>query len=246
MATRPSLASALRSLDWHAALRAPRTWGIVARHMIPVAGVVALGWSGTQAISVVVLDTVAELWCLVAVASVLVARDTWWAKGRDLVNAVLGGALVFAIVAGLLTFAVGVVVFVVGGGIAQRADLDPAELLDGGWVFWAFGALLLMQLPQFLELLSRITDATAKSLLEPRVGYMLRRLILAALACSSLAFLWGTFALVGALIVIQLVLAAHEVFGERLHAVLFPERRPALDPEPVGATRRGRKRRRQE
>lgn len=242
MATRPSLASALRGLDWHAALRAPRTWGIVARHMIPVAGVIALGWSGMQAISVVVLDTVAELWCLVAVGSVLVARDTWWGRNKDLLNAVLGGALVFAIVAGLLTFAVGVVVFVVGGGIAQRADLHPAELLDGGWVFWAFGGLLLTQLPQFLELSARITDATAKSLLEPRVGYMLRRLILAALACSSLAFLWGTFALVGALIVIQLVLAAHEVFGERLHATLFPELAPAE--KPAGAPGGGRSRRR--
>lgn len=239
MAPRPSLASALRSLDWHAALREPRTWGIVARHMIPVAGVLALGWSGMQAISVVALDTLAGLWCVVAVASVLVARDTWWGKQKDLVHAVWGGALVFAIVAGILTLAVGVVVFVLGGGILQRGGLDPQELLEGGWVFWAFGGLLALQLPLFLELTSRITDATAKSLLEPRVGYLLRRLILAGLACSSLAFLWGTHAVVGALIVIQLVLAAHEVFGDRLHQVLFPEFAPAA---PAAKTPHGRSR----
>lgn len=240
MTSRPSLASALRGLDWRAALRAPRTWAIVARHMIPVAGVIALDWSGTQAISVVVLDTVAELWCLVAVASVLVARDTWWAKTRDLTSAVLGGLAVFAIVAGLLTFAVGVVVFVVGASVVRGDGFEPAQLLENGWVFWAFGGLLAMQLPQFLELSSRITDATAKSLLEPRVGYMLRRLILAALACSSLAFLWGTHALVGALIVIQLVLAAHEVFGDRLHATLFPETAPATAAKPARSRRKRR------
>jgi len=241
VAPRQSLASALfRGLDWRVALREPRTWGILARHMIPVAGVLALDWSGIQAISLIALDTLAGLWCVVAVASVLVAREQWWGPEKDLYNAVIGGALVFAIVAGLMTFMVGVIAFVMGGSILARADLDPRELLEDGWVYWAFGGLLAMQVPHFLELSSGITEKTAKSLLEPRVGYLLRRFVLAGLACSFLAFLWGQFALVGALLVTQVVLAAHEVFGEKLHATLFPE----LAPKPTGPAASRSKRRR--
>jgi len=238
---RPSLLSALRDgLAWRAALRAPRTWGIVARHMIPVAGVALLGWSGVQAISVVALDTLAGLWCVVAVASVLVAREHWWGTEKDLYNAIVGGTVVFAFVAGLMTFMVAVLVFVLGGPVLARADLDPRELLVDGWVYWAFGGLLLLQLPHFLELSAGISGATAKSLLEPRVGYLLRRLILVGLACSFLGLLWGRGALIGALVVTQLVLAAHEVFGDRLHATLFPE----ISPETRAPTPPRRKRRR--
>ena len=244
METRPSLASALlRGLDWRGALREPRTWGILARHMVPVAGVLMLGWSGIQAISLVALDTLAGLWCIVAVASVLVAREQWWEPGKDLYSAVVGGSFVFAVVAGLMTFMVGVVAFVLGGDVLGRAALDPRELLQDGWVFWAFGGLLAMQVPHFLTLSAQITEQTAKSLLEPRVGYLLRRLILAGLACSFLAFLWGKFALVGALLVTQVVLAAHEVFGETLHATLFPEVAPASSSAGASAARRRGRRR---
>lgn len=238
---RSNVASALlRGLDWRAALLEPRTWGILARHMIPVAGVLMLDWSGIQAISLVALDTLAGLWCIVAVASVLVAREQWWGAEKDLYNAVLGGAFVFAIVAGLMTFMVGVIAFVLGGSVLARAELDPRELLEEGWVFWAFGGLLVMQVPHFLELSSGITEKTAKSLLEPRVGFLLRRFVLAGIACSFLTFLWGKFALVGALLVTQVVLAAHEVFGEKLHARLFPE----LTPKPTERAASRPKRRR--
>lgn len=238
MTARPSLLRALLDgLAWRAALREPRTWGILARHMIPVAGVALLGWSGVQAISVVALDTLAGLWCLVAVASVLAAREHWWGAEKDLYNTVVGGAVVFVFVAGLMTFMVGVLVFVLGGPVLARADLDPRELLVDGWVYWAFGVLLVLQVPHFLTLSAGISGTTAKSLLEPRVGYLLRRLILVGIACSSLAFLWGRVALIGALVVTQLVLAAHEVFGDRLHATLFPE----AAPEPPAPRRRRRR-----
>ncbi|MCY2960012.1 MAG: hypothetical protein NTY35_07580 [Planctomycetota bacterium] len=243
MAPRPRLASALfQSLDWRAALRQPRTWGILSRHMIPVAGVLFLGWSGIQAISLVALDTLAGVWCVVAVASVLVAREQWYAERKDLYSAVVGGVFVFALVAGLMTFMVGVVTFVLGGNILANADLEPRELLQDGWIFWAFGGLLAMQVPHFLTLSAGITEKTAKSVLEPRIGYLLRRLILAGMACSLLAFLWGKFALVGALLMTQLVLAAHEVFGDKLHATLFPEVAPAT-PTPAVAPPKSRRRR---
>lgn len=244
MATRPSLASALRrGLDWRAALREPRTWGILARHMIPVAGVLALGWSGIQAVSVVALDTLAGLWCVVAVASIVVAREQWWQVGRDLYSAVIGGLFVFVFVAGLLTFMVGVVVFVLGGTILQRAEFDPRELLDEGWIYYAFGGLLVLQAPHGVAMLATTTGATAKSVFEPRVGFLLRRLILALMACSCLSFLWGKAALLGALVVSQVVLAAHEVFGETLHATLFPEVAPASNTAGASAPRRRGRRR---
>jgi len=227
VAARPNLASVLlRGLDWRAALREPRTWGILARHMVPVAGVLLLDWSGIQAISVVALDTLAGLWCVVAVGAVLVAREQWYGAEKDLYSAVVGGLVVFGIVAGLMTFMVAVLAFVLGGSALERADLEPRELLEDGWVYWAFGGLLVMQVPHFLTLMSGITGQTAKSVLEPRVGYLLRRFALAGVACSSLAFLWGWAAVVGALVVTQLVLAAHEVFGDKLHATLFPEIAP--------------------
>lgn len=241
MTPRPNLAGTiLRGLDWRAALREPRTWGILARHMIPVAGVLALGWSGIQAVSVVALDTLAGLWCVVAVASIVVAREQWWQVGRDLYSAVIGGVFVFVVVAGLLTFMVGVVVFVLGGTILQHAEFDPRELLDQGWIYYAFAGLLVLQAPHGVAMLATTTGATAKSVFEPRVGFLLRRLVLALMACSSLSFLWGKAALLGALVVSQIVLAAHEVFGERLHAFLFPE--PAATAMPA-APARGRRRR---
>lgn len=209
-------------LDWRGALREPRTYGIVARHMVVVVGVVMLGWSGIQAISVVALDTIAGFWAVVAVASILVAREKHAAGEKDLYNAVVTGVLVFGIVAGVLTFAVGVVVFVLAGRVLARADLDPGELLQNGWVFYAFGGLLVLHAPHAVTMLATTTGTTAKSVLEPRVGFLLRRLILAGLACSLLSVLWGKAAVFGALVVSQVVLAAHEVFGDRLHAVLFP------------------------
>lgn len=232
----------LGRLEWRAALRSPRTWQIVARHLIPVAGVIGLGWSGAQAIALVALDTLAGLWCIVAAASVLVARETWYAKTKDLTSAIVGGLLVFAIVAGLMTFVVGVIAFVLYGSVIQSARLDLRELLVDGWIWWAFGGLLLLQAPHFLTLVSTTTEATAKSVFEPRVGYLLRRLILAALACSFLSFLSGPAALIAALLVTQLVLAAHEVFGEELHAVLFPQ--VAKDPASPPVAKRRRRRRR--
>jgi len=246
VAARPNLASVLlRGLDWRGALREPRTWGILARHMIPVAGVLLLDWSGIQAISVVALDTLAGLWCVVAVGSVLVAREQWYAKEKDLYSAVVGGVVVFGIVAGLMTFMVAVLAFVLGGSALERADLEPRELLEDGWVYWAFGGLLVMQVPHFLALMTGITGATAKSVLEPRVGYLLRRFALAGVACSSLAFLWAWAAVIGVLVVTQLVLAAHEVFGDKLHATLFPEIAPPIatpdGPRPARRRKRGRR-----
>jgi hypothetical protein len=246
MAPRPSFANAmLRGLDWRAALREPRTWAIVARSMVPVAGVLTLGWSGLQAISVIALDTLAGLWCLVAVAAVVVAREAW-ARSGDRFSAVIGGIVVFGIVAGLMTFMVVVIAFVLGGSVLARADADPRELLENGWVFWTFGALLAAQVPSFLAVLSRTTGETAKSVLEPRTGFLLRRFVLAGIACSSLAFLWGRVALVGALVVTQIVLAAHEVFGDRFQAVLFPNGVARTSAQPAaahaGKRRRGRRR----
>ncbi len=239
MERRASLARTLvGQLDWRGALREPRTWGIVARHMVPVAGVVMLGWSGIQAISVVALDTLAGLWGVVAVASILAAREKYDADARDLYEAIITGLLVFGIVAGLLTFAVAVVAFVLAGSVLARADLDPSELLEQGWVFYAFGGLLVLHAPHTITILATTTGKTAKSVLEPRVGFLLRRLILAGMACSFLSVLWGRAAVFGALVVSQLVLAAHEVFGDRLHAVLFPESVPKPSPPPKKMKRR--------
>ncbi|MBL8860826.1 MAG: hypothetical protein JNK02_02345 [Planctomycetes bacterium] len=245
MGPRPELDRARwRGLDWRGALRSPRTWGIVARHMIPVAGVAGLGWSGIQAVSLIALDTLAGLWIVVAAAAVVVAREQWYEPEGDLYNAVVGGLVVFGLVAGLMTFAIGVVVFVFGAGLLERVDFEPRELLEGGWVFWSFGGLLLAQAPRAAALLAGTSGKTAKSVFEPRVGYLLRRLLLAGLACSLLSFLWGNAAILGALIVSGLVLAAHEVFGEELHAVLFPEPAAAAAQAPQAGARRRRRRKR--
>jgi hypothetical protein len=233
----------LGELAWRGALREPRTWGIVARHMIPAAGVVALDWSGIQAISVIALDTLAGLWAVAFVGAVLAAREMYLGKEKDVYNAVVTGALVFAILAGLLTVVVGVVAFVIGGHVLQRADFDVRDLLANGWAFWAFGGLLLFQAPHAAAMLATTSAASAKSVLEPRTGYLLRRFILTGMACSILSFLWGRAAIVGALVVSQLVLAAHEVFGDRLHAVLFPEPAAASTPSPPNARRKRRRRR---
>lgn len=241
MAPRASLFRTLvGQLDWRGALREPRTWGIVARHMVPVAGVVMLGWSGIQAISVIALDTIAGLWAVVAVASILVSREQYWGKQKDLTSAIVSGVLVFAFVAGLLTFAVGVVVFVLGGSILERADFDPHELIEGGWIFYAFGGCLVLHTPHAIAMLATTTEATAKSVFEPRVGFLFRRFLLAGLACSFLSILWGRAALFGALVVSQLVLAAHEVFGDRLHAILFPEAIPKPSETPKKKRRKSR------
>ncbi len=242
MAQRPSLASTLfGGLDWRSALREPRTWAILLRSMIPLVGVLTLDWSGIQAISVIALDTLAGLWCIVAVGAVVVARESWWEKDRDLYSAVIGGVFVFVIVAALMTFMVCVMAFVVGGRALASADLDPHELLEGGWVFWTFGSLLVAQIPSFVSTLRGTTGETAKSVLEPRVGYLLRRFLLAGIACSFLVFLWGRAATIGVLLMAQLVLAAHEVFGEKLHAALFPETR--LSPATPRAKQPRRRRR---
>ena len=225
-----------------AALRAPRTWAILARHMIPVAGVLVLDWSGIQAIATVALDTLAGLWAVVAVAAVLVARPHHWERDRDLYQACVTGVVVFAFVAGLMTFVVGVVAFMIGAGLLREADFDPRELLAGGWALYAFGGLCVLHAPDAWSMLRAARGKNPQEVLEPRTGFLLRRLVLAAMACSFLSFLWGRAAILGALVATQLVLAAHDVFGERLHTVLFPEpRRERAARVHVRRARRGRR-----
>lgn len=230
-------------LDWRAALRSGRTFGILARAMIPVAGVVLLDWSGLRAIAFVALDTLAGLWAVVAAAAVLVGREHHWERDRDLYQTVVTALVTFVLVAGLMTVAVGVVAFMIGASILEQAQFDPGELLEGGWLFYSMAGLCVMHVPEVRSMLAQARGNDPKSVLEPRTGFLLRRLVLAALACSLLSFLWGRAAILGALVVTQLVIAAHEVFGERLHQVLFPEPpKDSADSAPRPGRKRGKRR----
>ena len=72
---------------------------------------------------------------MVAVASILVAREQYWGKHKDLASTIVAGVLVFGIVAGLLTFAVGVVVLVLASprGAVLRHSRSTAMACGFHW-----------------------------------------------------------------------------------------------------------------
>jgi hypothetical protein len=117
-------------------------------------------------------------------------------------------------------------------GLLQSAGVEPAEALSWRALAWTGAGLVLLQAPRFVEFVTTRDAASAQAVLKPEAGFLIRRLILVAMACSYLGFLSGQAALIASLVVTQLVLSAHELLGDRLFdpAPARPARAPAAAP----------------
>ena len=223
--------------DPRALARDPRTWAVVARHALPVVGALALGWSAAEALVAIVLDTLASVWCVGAIAS-------WYATiergaGKPRAALVREGVVTFALVALVLAVPVAVPAVILWASVLAKAGVEASELVRSASLWSAFGLLALLQTPRFAAFVAANDPESARRAIEPETGFLLRRLILVSLACSWVSFLSGDALLLGGLAAAQVALAAHELLGDRLFA---PAPAPPVATAAPRARRRGRRR----
>jgi hypothetical protein len=220
--------------SWSALARQPRVWASLARHAIPVAGILLLGWSPVESIVSVFLGGLSALYCLAGIAAYFVlglyAREEQdW---LDRVNSFVGGLMLFAFVAALLTFTVGVLAFMLWVNVFRVADLDLRALASQRSLWLGFAGMLLCQVPRFVGFVAAHDAESARGPVQAEIGFQLRRLALITLVCGFLVLLPGRAALIAAVILTQGTLAAIEIRGDRL---LAPPHDPPHDSGESGA-----------
>jgi hypothetical protein len=214
----------------HAA--APQRWqrasdleaaAIIARHSIPLIGVFALGWSPLEVIASLFLDSLSVL---ARAAGVGIYYNTspfaYEDQGLiDRINLIIGSFVVFLVVFGLLAFALGVLGFFIWGYVLQPSGVDVSALVYDRSLAVGFGAMLTCQLPGLVQFIRAHDEESARTVVAPEVGFILRRVAVIAGACSVLGILPGDIALGAAIVLIQTVLAASEIYrGSQLFRVV--------------------------
>ena len=82
---------------------------------------------------------------------------------------------------------------------------------------FAFAAMLVCQIPGFVQFVHAHTDDSARQVVEPEVGFVLRRVAVITILCGVVTVLPAELALGAALVIIQAVLALSEILqrGDR-------------------------------
>lgn len=226
----------------------PRAVPILARHAIPVIGVLLFDWSVLKVIAALLLDALSTLWMVGAVGSYFGVKQFRHDTEDPLRNALHFWAAVlgtFLVVAGLLTiFVVVPASFLLP--LVQSADLDPMELLTSGWLLRAFGLMLACQLPGLVQRVRELQASGAdpeKMGMDAEVGFVVHRVIVLVMLSSFLG-IFGPYALHVLVIVAQAFGAGTEIMRDRYVAHLLvgsKSSRPLARVE--GAARRARRRR---
>jgi len=224
----------------------PTAWATILRHAVPVFGVLVAGWSALETLVSLVLDAVSVLACAAAIGSTLAVRS--FAHDRqgwiDRANLVAGGVVIFVLVTALLLFAIGVPAAALWL-VALRGNEDELWRLAGDpWLQASFAAMVACQIPRWLAAVRTLDAETARRALAPEVGYVLVRFVVVASAAGALALLPPRLALLGALVVVQGVLAGTELLADQYLAWLARDEATARDPAARTATGARRRRRR--
>lgn len=206
--------------SWSALARQPRVWASLARHAIPVAGILALGWSPAESIVSVFLGGLSALYCMAAIAAYFVIgmyarQDQDW---LDRLNSFVGGLMLFAFVAALVTFTVGVLAFMLWANVFRVADVDWRALVSQRSMWLGFAGMLVCQVPRFIDFVAAHDADSARMPVQAEMGFQFKRLALITFACGFLGLIPGRAALIGAVVMLQATLAAIEIRGDRLLA----------------------------
>lgn len=202
---------------------APQRWqragdleaaAIIARHSIPLIGVFALGWSPLEVIASLFLDSLSVLARATGIGIYYNTSPFAYEDHGviDRLNLIIGSFVVFLIVFGLLAFALGVLGFFVWGYVLRPNDVDLSTLGYDRTLAVGFGAMLACQLPGALQFIRAHDEESARTVVAAEVGFILRRVALIAGACSLVGILPGEIAVGAAIVLIQAVLAASEIF----------------------------------
>ena len=190
------------------------TAAIVARHSIPLFGVFVLGWSPLEVIAALFLDSLSVLARAAGVGTYYnTSPFAYDDQGLiDRFNLIIGSLVAFLIVFGLMAFALGVLGFFVWGYVLHPSGIDLSELVSDRSLAVGFGAMLTCQLPGLVQFIRAHDEESARKVVAPEVGFILRRVAVIAGACSVLGILPGEIALGAAVVIVQMVLAASEIF----------------------------------
>lgn len=192
-------------------------WAVIARHAIPVVGVLAFGWSVLECVLAVFLDSISTFCCLGAAGSFFAVRDFAY-EDQDVIdrlNLVFGGIFVFVLLVGLLTFAIGVPGSMLLAVTLQASRADVWQTAQNPALWKTFGAMVLFQLPRLRHFLELGSDA-AKPLVQREIGLILFRHIVIGMLCVVLGILPEGVVLVGTLLLVQVVLAGSEMYADQI------------------------------
>jgi hypothetical protein len=231
------------AFDWRARLGQPQAWFAIARHTIPILGVVFLGWSAAQSLLAIFFDSLTALYCLAAIAAYFIARETvpvivGW---TDRVRLAWTALFAWGFGAALLTFAVGVLFFFMWAILLGR-DLALGGLLGSSWLWRSLGMMAAFQMPRFLQIVRDCDQESARRGVQRTVPALLIRLALIVSACRFIDWLPDRIALVAGLGVAQSVLLVLDLFGDILLGP--PSERPRASDEGTTVQRKVRVRRR--
>lgn len=221
---------------------------ILARHAIPVIGVLLFGWSVLEVIAALLLDAVSTLWTVGAVGSYFAVKQFHHDTEDPIRNALhfWAGVLgTFLFIAGLLSIFV-VVPASMMLPLLQGADLDPMELITSGWLPRAFALMLACQLPGLVQRIRSLQAsgvAPEKMGMDAEVGFVVHRVIVLGMVSSFLA-IFGAYALHALVIVAQAFGAGTEIMRDRYVTEIMGGSKPARPLARVeSAARRARRRR---
>lgn len=226
----------------------PRAVPILARHAIPVIGVLLFDWSVLEVIAALLLDAVSTLWMVAAVGSYFAVKQFHHDTEDPIRNALhfwAGFLGTFVFIAGLLSIFV-VVPASMMLPLLQGADLDPMELVTSGWLLRAFGLMVACQLPGLVQRVRSLQAsgvAPEKMGMDAEVGFVVHRVIVLAMLSSFLA-VFGAYALHALVIVAQAFGAGTEIMRDRYVAHMLTGSKPSRPLARVeSAARRARRRR---
>jgi hypothetical protein len=215
-------------------------WLILARNLIPVAGIYAFGWSANLAVFNYWFDGVAAVAAIVAALVPRSMRESM-AKPEGVIgylNQVLGGVAVWGFLLAIVGLPYWIVLIPLHGML-----LDPALLQDLATtpVLWVTFGIIAAQ--HFWRAFHAGYDTLPEKELKQRCRWDLYLLILRAIAMFMMAAHGLAFILVPLL---ALLLTYFEVWPERVLGAVFgdPGRLWEYDPDQGGAVRRAKKKRR--
>ena len=229
----------------------PRAVPILARHAIPVIGVLVFDWSVLEALAALFLDALSTLWGMGAVAAYFGAKQLDYGETGllDQLHFWAGVIGIFFVAAAILTFAMAVPVGMLLP-LGLHADVDLRELVASGWLLRAFGLMVACQLPRVA---ARVRSAQASGLtperlgLDGEIGFLLHRTVVLT-ALGGMLVVFGPYALHLLVVVAQGLGAVTEIMRDKyvsaITAALHPPAADALGLPRNAKHRRWRKRQR--
>lgn len=196
----------------------PTAWATIVRHLAPVAGVLLFDWSALETLVSLFLDAWSVVLCLAAVAATFVMRGFVFDEMdlADWANVVTGGLVLFVIVGAILGFALAVPASMLLGVVAGHDGAGLWTLLRAPGLYATFAGMLAFQAPRYWSMVTRLDEAAARRMVELEVGFVLVRSIWIAMAGLVFGALPAGAAVLGALIVAQIVLALTEILSDRM------------------------------